>query len=247
MSNKKDKPVLMYGDRVRFHWVDEDYVNNIELEVNDEYDLEGLYGGPYVHPQYKDAGLATVTVTTQGQFYGKVLHPYESDLVRIEHPALYSKKTDKTDITDPNRKSSESRGYDYITLMEMRDNIMDNFDFSAVHVAMEALNWTWASTDPDEDGQVPDESRIRREARRLLNQIIDSVGTDDEMPGLETGGFGAYFTEEDGIPNLQLRFMVSDWDEGYDTWSEYEKSYQKRKYSGESTQIPLKKKRNENH
>lgn len=224
------QPVLMYGDRVRFHWVDADYGQcNTELTVHGEYDLEGLYAGVYECSHDMQGDLAIVTVTTKGEFYTRVLHPRVSDLVLVEHPSVQPVE------------ETPRRGYDQITLMQMADNIMDNFDFHRVAITMEALHWTWASCDPEEDGEVPDERRIRREARKLLNQLIQSIGAEDETAGLETGGFGAYFTEEDGIPNIQLRFIVSDWDEGYDCWEcEYQKDFENRKKKG-AKGLPIRK------
>ena len=213
--------VLMYGDRVRFHWVDEDYVYNHDLELNWEGDLEGLYSGPWT----KDPKLAVVTVVTQGYYRGKVLYPYITDLRRIEHPTVASKK-----------QETSVKKYDKITLEKMRDNIIENFGYEQVHKTMVALDWEWC------DCGVPDIQTLIIESRRLLDDVIEyHLSKGNNTCCIATGGFEAMLNicEEDGIPDLSLKFVVDDWYEGGDCWDEYQADFENRN----SKPVSKKKKR----
>jgi hypothetical protein len=85
------------------------------------------------------------------------------------------------------------------------DNIMDAFDFAKVQKTMRLLNWTWAT---DHGKEVPDETELRMEARRLLKEAIAHKTI------IATGGFWAEYKEwKDGSVNLSLKFVVTEWDE----------------------------------
>jgi len=88
------------------------------------------------------------------------------------------------------------------------DEIMDQFDFSAVHMAMTLLNWTWAYE--SEDGAspaVPSEHSLRRSARKRLVALFER--------GLHrTASGGLVATKEDGY--LSLEFVLSDWSVEYE-------------------------------
>jgi len=75
------------------------------------------------------------------------------------------------------------------------DEILDEFDFEKVHKVMTALDWEWYSTDG-----VPSIAELRREARRLLKDLVNG-----RHQSISTGGFTAYM--HDGL--LGLRFEVS--------------------------------------
>ena len=214
--------VLMYGDRVKFHWVDEDYVYNQDLVSNWEGDLEGLYAGPWM----RNPKLAVVTVVTQGIYRGRVLYPYIADLKRVDHPdpVFVNVETKKPEKSDKDKK------FDIESLKEMRDNIMQEFDFEKVHAVMEALEWGWA-TGNGFDTVVPEVSDIRKEAITLMNDVIDRyIETGNDWCGISTGGLDVELVvnKDDGLPDLTLKFVVEDWTEGGDFWDEYEKSFERR-------------------
>lgn len=233
--------VLMYGDRVKFHWLDKSYENNIDLVTYGEYDLEGLYAGP--SPQH--GGLSAVTVVTPGEFRGRVLYIPAKDLTRIDHVLAYQGSGNDNTVGgyihdqgwNPARpgfqkdlpEKSKKYNFDYITLKKMRDNIMDTFDFSRVHKTMVALDWCWGGSNC-----VPEEIEIRREARKLMDEIIDRYGTCDSSKYIATGGFEVSIDlYEDGTPDLNLKFVVEDWTEGSDYWKEYSEDYEKRYRKGQ--------------
>ena len=211
--------VLMYGDRVRFFWQDADYYYNTDLQINWEGELAGLYAGPSA----TNPKLAVVTVVSQGPYRGTVLYPRIEDLIRIEHPLFSHIKKDKE---QPKEKESEKK-YDRITLENMKGNILANFDFCKVHTVMSALDWGWASLDGH---RVPMISEIMDEAKRLLDEVIESHLSDGENHQISTGGLEVAINicEEDGIPDLSLKFVVEDWYEGGDCWESYEKDYVRR-------------------
>ena len=216
-DSRKDQ-VILYGEPVRFYWCSEHYKNNTELVREWEGYLEGLFGGIYD----KNEKLAVVTVTTKGRFRGTVLHPYIDELEIIGHEPVEQQPK----ITKPS-----TREYDRQALYDMLEDIMDNFDFRKVARVMKFLNWKWASLNGEE--HVPTETEIRTEARRLIISLIDKVGTDKEIRSVETGGFGVFFNEYDGKPDITLRFILEDWNEGYDTWDEqYKKGVERRKGNG---------------
>jgi hypothetical protein len=203
--------VLMYGDRVKFQ--------------NMEGDLEGLYAGPYL----KNPKLAVVTVVTQGSYRGRVLYPYITDLKRVDHPdpVFVNAETKKPEPEN----SDKGNKFDIESLKEMRDNIMDEFDFVKVHAVMEALEWGWA-TGNGFDTVVPEVSDIRKEARNLMNDVIDRyIETGNDWCGVSTGGLDVELVvnKDDGLPDLTLKFVVEDWTEGGEFWDEYEKSFERRK------------------
>jgi hypothetical protein len=191
--------VLMYGDRVKFHWIDEDYYENVDIMHNWEGYLEGLYAGTYI----VDPKLAVVTVVTPGDYRGKVLYPNISDLKRVEHPYTMpmsvNAETKKPEPDTP--EEYNGRKFDIETLKEMRDNIMDNFDFERVHRVMEALEWGWA-TGGNFESVIPDTPEIRSNARRLMDEVIDTYAkTGKDWCGMSTGGFDVdlMVNKDDGL------------------------------------------------
>jgi hypothetical protein len=96
------------------------------------------------------------------------------------------------------------------------DDIMENFNFERVHQTMEALNWKWV-------GQKPSMDDLREQAERLLRGAVKSRLGDYKKSHWElgiinaTGGFQATaFCDESKtrITGLDLKFVVSEWDEG---------------------------------
>jgi hypothetical protein len=84
---------------------------------------------------------------------------------------------------------------------EQIDEIMDWFDFEKVAKAMEALDWSWASS--CEKTPTPPELRVR--ARGLLKEAVAKKGR------RATGGFWAAYEEaEDGV-GLSLSFRLEEW------------------------------------
>lgn len=78
----------------------------------------------------------------------------------------------------------------------MIDEILDEFDFDKVHKVMVSLDWKWHSTDG-----VPAIADLRRMARSLLKQVVESKG----LHSVGSGGFTAYMHH--GL--LGLRFDVA--------------------------------------
>ncbi len=98
------------------------------------------------------------------------------------------------------------------------DDIMDNFNFAQVRKAMEALNWKWATSNG-----VPTMDELRDQAERLLRGAAKSRLGDFKRSHWElgiingTGGFQATaFCDKTKtrITGLDLKFVVSEWDEG---------------------------------
>lgn len=81
----------------------------------------------------------------------------------------------------------------------MIEEILDEFDFEKVHRVMLALNWKWH----DAKG-VPAIADLRRMARSLLKQVVESKG----LHSVGSGGFTAYMHH--GL--LGLRFEISSYE-----------------------------------
>ena len=81
----------------------------------------------------------------------------------------------------------------------MIEEIVDEFDFEKVHRVMLALNWQWHHTKG-----VPEIADLRRTARSLLKQVVESKDT----LSVGTGGFTAYMHH--GL--LGLRFEISSYE-----------------------------------
>ena len=78
------------------------------------------------------------------------------------------------------------------------DDIMDNFDFKRVHDVMEAVEWSWHYYG------VPEESDIRKEARRLLKDVASK-----KHCIVATGGLEAHYDKDEDM--CGLKFVVTDW------------------------------------
>lgn len=81
----------------------------------------------------------------------------------------------------------------------MIDEILDEFDFEKVHRVMLALNWKWYDTEG-----IPSIADLRRMARSLLKQVVESKG----IHSVGSGGFTAYMHR--GL--LGLRFEISSYE-----------------------------------
>jgi len=87
-----------------------------------------------------------------------------------------------------------------VTKQEQLDEIMDNFDFHKVQRVMVFLEWEYSGEGAN---YIPEESELRRRARKLLNQCIELNTT------ISTGGFEAIGTDD-----IKLSFVVEE----YECW-----------------------------
>jgi hypothetical protein len=101
-------------------------------------------------------------------------------------------------------------------VVEMVDDIIENFDFDRVQRVMNCLGWTWAST----GGTIPSISELHKVARSLLlnsaNLRLGEYKDEHWEQGIinGTGGFvaTAYCDEtKTKIVQLKLEFVVEEW------------------------------------
>ena len=96
------------------------------------------------------------------------------------------------------------------------DDIMDEFNFAKVLKTMEALDWKWRGEAPSmDDLRETAERLLRGAAKSRLGDYKDSYWELGIING--TGGFQATaFCDETKtrITGLDLKFVVSEWDEG---------------------------------
>ena len=91
---------------------------------------------------------------------------------------------------------------------ELIDNIMDNFDFSRVARCMEVLEWKWC----DVPEGVPEESDIRKLARKLMKQVPETFRKEEYYSG--TGGlYVRAWYENMELVLMELTFVVAGWRE----------------------------------
>ena len=98
-----------------------------------------------------------------------------------------------------------------ITKVQMMvDEIMDNFDFHKVKDIMEYLNWKIFI---DSGFQIPDESELRMNARKLIYSTIkNSNNSKEEFVWSQTGPFKVIcFRDEIGITDIFLEMVTSNW------------------------------------
>jgi len=92
------------------------------------------------------------------------------------------------------------------------EDILDNFDFSEVKKAMDALDWEWFDT-----AGIPEIPDLRKCARRLLTESAEQVMKTNETPAeanRATGGFRAIAHRYDDTEKIyfKLSFEVTSWD-----------------------------------
>ena len=80
--------------------------------------------------------------------------------------------------------------------------IIKNFDFKKVEKVMTFLKWDWVMI--NKGFSIPNLSDLKKEARRLLNELADS---DDDTIWIASGGLKA----SKGYDSLVLEFVVSDY------------------------------------
>lgn len=230
---------LIYGDRVELDWSD---ANGHTTRI------QGLYGGHYD----KSPEKVVVTITSDiNSLRGTIVITNPENLTLVEHPDVpeeyhYNVKDDENDtvswsnsgdynpstVTYAYDNDTYVYDFDRLTLIKMRDNIMDNFDFDKVHRTMVALDWQWV--DENLTNHVPDIAEIRNQARSELDRIINAFGTPNQYYCGGTGGFEAklFIDDDTKHPELELSFCVDDWYESYDESEEYHDDYTKRKNAG---------------
>lgn len=87
------------------------------------------------------------------------------------------------------------------TDQELIDDVLDNFNFERVHVAMTVLKWKWNL----ENGlEVPSKAELRRMARSLLKDVLTR-----SYEKIGSGGFYASFDKESR--HLELSFVLEEY------------------------------------
>lgn len=85
----------------------------------------------------------------------------------------------------------------------MISDVINSFNFQAVHIAMKALDWQWQTTDGDGHA-VPSIKKLKGMARHLLTEAINyhSVGS---------GGLSAVYSppKEDETEYFELKFVLA--------------------------------------
>jgi phage pi2 protein 07 len=82
------------------------------------------------------------------------------------------------------------------------EEIIDYTDFEKIHKVMEALNWTWATT----EGRVPTEEELKEQAKSLLFESLK------KKCNVATGGFWIEYLapDEDADEGINLSFSVEN-------------------------------------
>jgi hypothetical protein len=89
-----------------------------------------------------------------------------------------------------------------MTDQELIDDVLDNFNFDSVHVAMTVLKWKWSL----ENGlDVPSKAELRKMARSLMKDAIEK-----RYEKVSSGGFSAEFYREER--KLTLSFVLETYE-----------------------------------
>ena len=91
------------------------------------------------------------------------------------------------------------------------DDIIDNFKWEEVYMAMKALEWTWW----DSGNEAPSIGQLLRCAMGLLNDAYDGAEIEKENYTVATGGFRVHAlvdNETKEIFELRLAFEVTNWE-----------------------------------
>src|ERR1700761_5530858 len=94
--------------------------------------------------------------------------------------------------------------------VDLKAEILENFDFSKVRKVMKTLDWKW-----ERNGikAVPKKKELRQQATALMDRLIYDLSQDLTLSekSVATGGFRVQGWYEEGIPNLSLAFEVDEW------------------------------------
>lgn len=96
------------------------------------------------------------------------------------------------------------------------NHIMDNIDYHEIHNVMTLLDWTWLNS-----MGVPSVEEMKKLSSEILNKAagMASIGDEGRTYMVETGGFRAEATLEDGDIYLRLTFALESWD-NYDQFED---------------------------
>ena len=201
---------LMYGDRVEFEF------NSLDGTTNH---ITGLFKGNC--QTAPDKALVTVTSDSAGTLNGTTVVINPENLTLIDKYSYESPEETCETVEDKSEPE-----YDKITLLQMRDKVLEEFEFDKVHRAMEALNWTWAPL-----GRVPTISELIDEVKHQIDSCIrDFVNGKDDC-AYSTGGFETRIDldPDDDMPIITVKFVVDSWEEFS---SDYTDDYLERKENG---------------
>ena len=97
-----------------------------------------------------------------------------------------------------------------ISIDQVIEEILENFDFDKVHKVMEALDWKWVGGGT-QDG-VPSVYRLIKKAEELLKDCVNEIEhRNTNTLVLSTGGFKATCVKyDDGEIVLELEFVLSN-------------------------------------
>ncbi len=103
---------------------------------------------------------------------------------------------------------------------ELINEVFENFDFNEVHKVMKLMNWKWVSYDTY---KVPSLEKIKKSAQTRIENAIE-VAKQNKYKHREV----EYFSSSGGIKasvwkniygqitNIQLQFILSEWQAGED-------------------------------
>lgn len=135
-------------------------------------------------------------LVTEGEYYDVVDVEEDCYLTFVGDAGHYATLHSRRFESIPQKPSLQEAPPDFQTQC---DQIMDWFNFGKVEQAMQALGWTWHSS--ENFNKIPSESELRVCARDLLKRAHESGGR------IGTGGFCAECCE--GL--LSLKFVLTEW------------------------------------
>jgi hypothetical protein len=91
------------------------------------------------------------------------------------------------------------------------NELITQFDFKEVHKCMTLMNWKWAGVST-ENG-VPSLDDIKKNAKRLVIDVIKSYLRTKTSGSIGTGGFEISYNHYSDY--IEMKFVVAEWTDDY--------------------------------
>lgn len=122
---------------------------------------------------------------------------YKLNLCKNKHCDIYM----KDDVSKFTGQKVHKRQTD-----DLIDDILENFNFEKVNIAMKFLDWRWASI-----GRVPTINELKESAREQLQNCIKEAKDNKTEFYISSGGLKSFYSFDENF--LELEFVLTDWTE----------------------------------
>jgi hypothetical protein len=96
--------------------------------------------------------------------------------------------------------------------LNLINDVIEEFEFEKVHIAMIALDWKWIAP----NGAITNQSMAVPTIARLKQTAIQVLTSSIESGFARSGGFVARYSTHEKLESFTLSFVVAE----YDTWND---------------------------